>query len=191
MVWFYPSISQISLIENFCLSIPLWSDFIKTRPKTTHELRTGFQSHYGLILSKMIKLDEIVAWLAFNPTMVWFYHLLIYLTVLFVALFQSHYGLILSGIIVCFCESQYYAFNPTMVWFYLNEKSTGNQKSTWLSIPLWSDFIRSKYNKRIKEKVRFQSHYGLILSACKVVWAGLNTITFNPTMVWFYHNSAS
>ena len=76
-----------------------------------------------------------------------------------------------------------------MVWFYLRHGWVGNCWSERLSIPLWSDFIyRKDERKRIWRK-DFQSHYGLILSTWAVVATLSRIWTFNPTMVWFYLNA--
>ena len=72
--------------------------------------------------------------------MVWFYlQVEVLLAESLVNRFQSHYGLILS-------------YNGT----------GSEQYNKTLSIPLWSDFIPTKWYT--KEPSIFQSHYGLILS---------------------------
>ena len=146
--------------------------------------------------------------LAFNPTMVWFYHTTVtriacnnpnlsiplwsdFIKVAFdlgielSSNFQSHYGLILS----LFPRDTY-------------------TKCSRLSIPLWSDFIliltilspllplifQSHYGlilsqaSMIRESLKqnFQSHYGLILSLLQRAQTWKRLLSFNPTMVWFY-----
>ena len=61
--------------ERSLLSIPLWSDFIARPVRAGRPAGSHFQSHYGLILSKFLEhLASVSPELAFNPTMVWFYH---------------------------------------------------------------------------------------------------------------------
>ena len=186
MVWFYPRGNWRAKEYISTLSIPLWSDFILYTQSgiTIHSL--PFQSHYGLILSLIKCVTEIINCYPFNPTMVWFYlttyrgssswaELSIPLWSDFIEQeydmsgksengFQSHYGLILS--ITTYDDlSEYLAtFNPTMVWFYracvFGLRGTG----FFLSIPLWSDFILMSSQWRLKIINSFQSHYGLILS---------------------------
>ena len=121
--------------------------------------------------------------------MVWFYRLGRWESGRIPVVFQSHYGLILSFIFLSFSYSTTtsLAFNPTMVWFYPKQDTellkklsrTFNPTMVWfypidydfcfkvvvdLSIPLWSDFIRTVvFYDHVREFV-FQSHYGLILS---------------------------
>ena len=99
MVWFYPEPSLPASLEWAkyipSLSIPLWSDFIILRrslleirrllsiplwsdfiPELAELFRSGlgdFQSHYGLILSKLWMERFVKPQAPFNPTMVWFY----------------------------------------------------------------------------------------------------------------------
>ena len=56
------------------LSIPLWSDFIGNVTSVGFFIGS-FQSHYGLILSSSILHTWYNAVSTFNPTMVWFYHI--------------------------------------------------------------------------------------------------------------------
>ena len=51
MVWFYRKSSISRSTYNLSLSIPLWSDFIGTKPVDYNHYIYFFQSHYGLILS--------------------------------------------------------------------------------------------------------------------------------------------
>ena len=123
-----------------------------------------FQSHFGLILSPLNIHTNPNGLLAFNPILVWFYHLRKKLE----------------------AKRKELAFNPTMVWFYLLKKRYNDVR--WqsfqshyglilsvnyinrlfhkliLSIPLWSDFIEMVRLLRKKIFLNFQSHYGLILS---------------------------
>ena len=166
MVWFYQDCLTIYWRRENCLSIPLWSDFILSWVSERERNSKDFQSHYGLILSswtawKTFELgnlsiplwsdfiqyfdaplidnfivlsiplwsDFIVIsyrWCdmekePFNPTMVWFYQSVTY------------FGR----------RANIWTFNPTMVWFYLFGNLNLEQKSVYLSIPLWSDFIYS------------------------------------------------
>ena len=80
MVWFY-RLQRIPRNFRNSLSIPLWSDFIENEDGqrlTAADFPMTFQSHYGLILSR---LDIIRLSLA-------------------CMFFQSHYGLILSWILI-------------------------------------------------------------------------------------------
>ena len=129
------------LAEYILLSIPFWSDFISFYDmlSTTFQTRTfnpilvwfylyvfvfssqyeiHFQSHFGLILSKLKFREDNVA-----------------------DFFQSHFGLILSSFF-CFglfnCVS---SFNPILVWFYHRKRVVLKMDFDILSIPFWSDFI--------------------------------------------------
>ena len=73
MVWFYHSQEDILTFWALRLSIPLWSDFIEYEKRDEMEDKKCFQSHYGLILSKIIKDIQRELQSTFNPTMVWFY----------------------------------------------------------------------------------------------------------------------
>ncbi len=130
-------------------------------------IENSFQSHYGLILSKLINIRQKISFIAFNPTMVWFY--------LVIAVYTKLIEIFMT-------------FNPTMVWFYRNHYNevrwrsirlsiplwsdfiSGHSFSGWLvlrsflSIPLWSDFISKSDVAFNKTRRNFQSHYGLILS---------------------------
>ena len=128
------------MCQNGSLSIPFWSDFIGT---------WTLEEKYGVE--------------AFNPILVWFYHVLTIFANHVYFIFQSHFGLILS----------------------LKSTSTVNGISS-LSIPFWSDFIELRIWKTSTPKMAFnpilvwfyrassslspyfsasfQSHFGLILS---------------------------
>ena len=60
--------------RSLSLSIPLWSDFIFQIFYYFDYNAETFQSHYGLILSRPVSCNVNNLWIAFNPTMVWFYH---------------------------------------------------------------------------------------------------------------------
>ena len=123
----------------------------------------SFQSHYGLILSQRNLNDLHSMGIPFNPTMVWFYH--------------GNLWVLEDGL---------WTFNPTMVWFYHEKSDMDGHTGATLSIPLWSDFIYHRnFNSQCVES-RFQSHYGLILSAISNRWGNMEKEPFNPTMVWFY-----
>ena len=97
MVWFYLiPLSSGLLWTSISLSIPLWSDFILPLQILEYETLICFQSHYGLILSR---ITQIVC--------IWESNLSIPLWSDFIrratgqcdgcaSNFQSHYGLILS-----------------------------------------------------------------------------------------------
>ena len=95
MVWFYLKGKTGTQRWKYCLSIPLWSDFILFLSISNCPPDASFQSHYGLILSRT-NLDfwtpstflsiplwsdfiSLLTWTGrntgspFNPTMVWFY----------------------------------------------------------------------------------------------------------------------
>ncbi len=107
--------------------------------------------------------------------------------------FQSHYGLILS----IWLLTDFMHLNDTFQSHYGLILSWGfgmpRIRLKKLSIPLWSDFILVEYARSHLVFHPFQSHYGLILSN---VWDLqklsdikdniINSLTFNPTMVWFY-----
>ena len=139
MVWFYRSETCWYSESKRSLSIPLWSDFIMNMADRIIK-ETLFQSHYGLILSEVVKTPlglmykffqshyglilsihtfryQAVLPVSFNPTMVWFYPSLSLKDTVYSSDFQSHYGLILS------LRSRWFVSTVT------------------LSIPLWSDFI--------------------------------------------------
>ena len=105
----------------FELSIPLWSDFIFL-VQSFEIIRISLSIPLWSDFISEIKLPrKWIIDIPFNPTMVWFYHTTIRSQTNVKICFQSHYGLILSqktGKIHCY---------PTIP----------------LSIPLWSDFIRS------------------------------------------------
>ncbi len=103
-----------------------------------------------------------------------------------ITFFQSHYGLILSTSNFHSSLCYFFTFNPTMVWFYRRYNGKRGREHSWLSIPLWSDFIRDPNIGIFGECLCFQSHYGLILSrwSSSAVW--VERASFNPTMVWFY-----
>ena len=147
----------------------------------------AFQSHYGLILSRYIKQQKACLINTFNPTMVWFYlanesqH----------ACYFDRLSIPLWSDFICFNTIFYVVirkpFNPTMVWFYHNYIYALKNDSGRLSIPLWSDFIDWQKCSRKSRKNFFQSHYGLILSQYRIDIKAKTKLTFNPTMVWFYH----
>ena len=175
-----------------------------------------FQSHYGLILSDRQSILGQEKESPFNPTMVWFYHVLrrcktLYTNVLQLSIplwsdfimcllansisslkfFQSHYGLILSDRQSILGQEKESPFNPTMVWFYhvLRRCKTLYTNVLQLSIPLWSDFIMCLLANSISSLKFFQSHYGLILSSYNAPVNVPHCATFNPTMVWFYRKT--
>ena len=165
--------------------------------------------HFGLILSGEVEVVVRGKTVTFNPILVWFYRvpektldffpaqLSIPLWSDFIQTtrhrswkpkwsFQSHYGLILSPVITIRIPFSVLTFNPTMVWFYQYLLSEGKLCYRWLSIPLWSDFIKNPASIKATPKLSFQSHYGLILSQKRKNTSTPMFGSFNPTMVWFY-----
>ncbi len=106
------------------LSIPFWSDFIKTCSFWRRRLFTHFQSHFGLILSFPFMLRYDFDLSTFNPILVWFYRL-----------FRSYHPVKLVK-----------PFNPILVWFYPCLVRTPLEVGSLLSIPFWSDFIYSTFS---------------------------------------------
>ena len=125
---------------------------------------------------------------AFNPILVWFYLFEYRFKQFCNLLFQSHFGLILSLLRAGTCRSTCISFNPILVWFYRNfSRFVGSGRYTGLSIPFWSDFISSFCKDVLRNSgafnpilvwfylsnatlsfvnaLRFQSHFGLILSS--------------------------
>ena len=165
MVWFYRHFrfSALRRWERFqshygLILSGLWDNEIVS------EL-TVFQSHYGLILSKIC--CSYLRWgvKTFNPTMVWFYPV--------VPRFRL--------------RSRFRTpFNPTMVWFYQLEYEVESVEQSFLSIPLWSDFINASICYSIismnKLSIPLWSDFIWMKS-----WACYSCSSpFNPTMVWFY-----
>ena len=166
LVWFYQGLRLQRYGNLGELSIPFWSDFILA--ENPNKL-----------------LDAIKA---FNPILVWFYHtsLNACIGIKRHTCFQSHFGLILSLGSPLYIDHQILPFNPILVWFYLINSSIIQFTILFLSIPFWSDFILSRlltlgclfrlsipfWSDFIRclqssasfQSVRFQSHFGLILS---------------------------
>ncbi len=118
MVWFYRcSISNSSNVHED-LSIPLWSDFITTVRYGRLMSLAGFQSHYGLILSRVqTSTDCSNQWLSI-PLWSDFIDMRKRVRIHVLMHFQSHYGLILSEREDWHPTMEILPFNPTMVWFY-------------------------------------------------------------------------
>ena len=140
--------------------------------------------------------------------MVWFYHRRGLRLPNAHYYFQSHYGLILSEklrelkiklktelsiplwsdfisfnrlSVHCYQNS----FNPTMVWFYREPSQYVRRRA--VRFQSHYGLILSAKNFECFGEAYFQSHYGLILSW--TLWKTLQKLTeqsFNPTMVWFY-----
>ena len=55
------------------LSIPFWSDFIIEEDENEGDIIVNFQSHFGLILSRVSTEKLDVERHPFNPILVWFY----------------------------------------------------------------------------------------------------------------------
>ena len=126
--------------------------------------RRNFQSHYGLILS-LSRASIIFFWnSSFNPTMVWFYHTEIIERNLNVPYFQSHYGLILSLQPITVDVEQRALSIPLWSDFIKSFSPPFISPPYMLSIPLWSDFIYKFISVITSDCLIFQSHYGLILS---------------------------
>ncbi len=163
LVWFYPELRRVGNRVVSVLSIPFWSDFISTSTATA-----------------------LPTWKTFNPILVWFYRLVWILRIVYVRLlsipfwsdfispvsdelidpetsFQSHFGLILSCRSSLLLHRGKTAFNPILVWFYHIRVHNILRKHLRLSIPFWSDFIKSSADE-----------------------AGWESSAFNPILVWFY-----
>ena len=123
------------------LSIPSWSDFIKSLLFPGWGLISIFQSHLGLILSS---LCDCWCWLwdAFNPILVWFY---LYQRTVRAWHNRKSFNPILVWFYLHFFILRMFlitpTFNPILVWFYLDLVVGRETKTTFLSIPSWSDFI--------------------------------------------------
>ena len=150
---------------HYFLSIPLWSDFIFSVRFLHTYLLIFFQSHYGLILSLSEVSKCCIVILAFNPTMVWFYLLppgklvAAPISSLSIPLWSDFILLPVSFVVLV----ERFPFNPTMVWFYPFPK-----KSPPVCFPAFNPtmvwFYLFEWLWRVEISLRFQSHYGLILS---------------------------
>ncbi len=204
---------MLSCVNTYCFAFN--PTMVWFYPKLFVDLNAllNFQSHYGLILSK---LDSVVDWLKnipFNPTMVWFYHstkfsercLLHNLSIPlwsdfiipvvvkatgWIVSFQSHYGLILSYPYqianlpdVTSFQSHYGLILSNPPY---NVLFTGA-----LSIPLWSDFIQARLFLCISVFLTFNPTmvWFYLVEELRGEYKGIADVTFNPTMVWFYHES--
>ncbi len=136
MVWFYlDEIEEMGIGELD--DIYAEDDRIRIVLRIVDE---DFQSHYGLILSLLLRVSQPLC-KSFNPTMVWFY----------LDLRQKETKRrkrlsipLWSDFITALAHPEAAAnaaFNPTMVWFYHNLIDRSKNKIINLSIPLWSDFI--------------------------------------------------
>ena len=166
MVWFYPPSYPSFLLS--CLD---------------------FQSHYGLILSPLRTRRSARLSRAFNPTMVWFYQAVRKcIELVDKGLSIPLWSDFISGLTTSAPIFSASAFNPTMVWFYRESLPELCILQDYLSIPLWSDFISAVVSIiLILYLLYFQSHYGLILSSFSIHCRTQFWLSFNPTMVWFYH----
>ena len=168
MVWFYPTKGESPIVL----------------------LKSDFQSHYGLILSSALSGSLQGIFSSFNPTMVWFY------------LYRREFVWLCSptGTLSIPLWSDFIqylllqrlflqvTFNPTMVWFYL----LGYLYEFSTTFPFQSHYglILSKARREhtARHRSHFQSHYGLILSVRNIGGLIFVSLTFNPTMVWFYRS---
>ena len=73
LVWFQLPVNQ-PVGEDIALSIPFWSDFNYIVAFPYFVFTLTFQSHFGLISTKAIRLYFINYHIAFNPILVWFQH---------------------------------------------------------------------------------------------------------------------
>ena len=120
MVWFYQNeYDRITTDLTYPFN-PTMVWFYRNANDNLHARRTsGFQSHYGLILSKrLLRMLEIHR-RTFNPTMVWFYHM------------------------IAFDDELLYIDLSIPLWsdFIVLLLCVKRDFSHALSIPLWSDFI--------------------------------------------------
>ena len=165
MVWFYQDVVDLEDEEGDELSIPLWSDFICHTSKSDKSISySPFQSHYGLILSVIEKQTYCEECLLSIPLWSDFISKSSFATSLTLYTFQSHYGLILS----CWklrklwnrsCFQSHYGLILSIAPYWIDKILA------ILSIPLWSDFIKSTGFSGSILETSFQSHYGLILSS--------------------------
>ena len=141
MVWFYQSFNKLSVHYYNELSIPLWSDFIKSEiPKRYLVPKTPFNPTMVWFYQQRVYGSAAVRPATFNPTMVWFYHLYLDGRLYALAAFNPTMVWFYLAILIKFSQLFFITFNPTMVWFYpvLIKKCL---YAGCLSIPLWSDFI--------------------------------------------------
>ncbi len=146
-----------------------------------------FQSHFGLILSRFRPFLADLSFRSFNPILVWFYRNAAPTASAYETTFQSHFGLILShpdsiltspihsfqshfGLILSLHMSDHRSicnYLSIPFWSDFITKAADYQAhkdpNFQLSIPFWSDFIWMR-RKRTGVWLRFQSHFGLILS---------------------------
>ena len=143
-----------------------------------------FQSHYGLIFTK-IHASLAYIFLIFQSHYGLIFTIIPIIDKEVFKIFQSHYGLIFTKL-----QKQYQNppqhFNPTMVWF-LRSKPPDitpfdqsfqshygliftcmfifqDEKQFSISIPLWSDFYLNMKKYLTPSYLLFQSHYGLIFT---------------------------
>ena len=146
------------------LSIPFWSDFIPAIKVAIILKELYFQSHFGLILSRVCGLNLHRAEPAFNPILVWFYQLLNRAVLLSNKKLSIPFW---SDFILHCCAlqpSQRLTFNPILVWFY------HYLSFSWSTVHVFS--FQSHFGLILSEQIaseyasqyNFQSHFGLILS---------------------------
>ena len=189
MVWFYRNVSLHDLSDHSSLSIPLWSDFIDATYRIVDiDYLSAFNPtmvwFYQNFIQEMPTYEQVLSiplwsdfitdgWIGkqiilktFNPTMVWFY--LVYrLNIERVSRPQALSIPLWSDFIVkqCIHHLLLKFLLSIPLWsdfirFFYNYLFL---LSCLLSIPLWSDFI-FQVCRQERANLRFQSHYGLILS---------------------------
>ena len=177
---------RILLTENdFELSIPFWSDFIHNIRRPHPCESQSFQSHFGLILSSWYTFTN--ASFSFLSIPFWSDFIWVeYYSQKTTSSFQSHFGLILSALFSFHPKRNLRTFNPILVWFYRLPCCRADEGFISLSIPFWSDFIRSWSHHPWWDNNSFQSHFGLILSRKTTFKRFKPSAPFNPILVWFY-----
>ena len=145
------------------LSIPFWSDFIRPQYIVAYEFTKSFQSHFGLILSKIQTHAKRQVVSPFNPILVWFYLKGLKKKVSEDTLSIPFWSDFILNEILNTLKSIDLSI-PFWSDFIWRDWRRWRMRWNWLSIPFWSDFI-TKYPVYIERPLNiFQSHFGLILS---------------------------
>ena len=141
MVWFYQSLNPLRQTVPPLLSIPLWSDFITGKRRTSSKKSSTFNPTM-VWFYQLFRQDKHYFLSTFNPTMVWFYQPL-----------PTRTSMNTTPLSI-----------PLWSDFISVKEYLECINNVALSIPLWSDFIQvfSEIGSEITQL--FQSHYGLILS---------------------------
>ena len=131
----------------------------------------SFQSHFGLILSQCNNTHQpklrkcilsIPFWSDFITGIYEFWKTVYELSIPFWSDFIP--------VQLCSPSVGLFSFNPILVWFYPFVACLCWCVWVILSIPFWSDFIKFNAVQPPGVEVLFQSHFGLILSWCMVLY---------------------